>query len=77
MANALMIAFGKAKKGHGAGDGDEPAGSSDEGEGSHEDVATSDEETKAFSELKAALKSGDDETGAMALKNFIQICKGY
>jgi len=70
MANALIIAFGKAKKGqHSEPDGDE--------EGSDEGTGASEEEVAAFRELKAALKGDDDETGALALKNFISVCKGY
>lgn len=36
----------------------------------------SDEEVAAFSELQAALDSGDAHTGALALKNFMKEC-GY
>lgn len=69
-ANALMIAFGK-----GGPKGKDDAGDGDEQE--HEDVGASDDEVAAFRELKAALNGGDDETGALALKNFIAACKGY
>jgi len=36
----------------------------------------SEEEVSAFTELQAALESGDAATGAMALKNFLSEC-GY
>lgn len=37
----------------------------------------SEEEVSAFSELQAAMKSGDPRMGAQALKNFIKECGGY
>lgn len=72
-ANAIMIALGKAKPDHGEPDGDEGD------EESSDDMTPSEEEVSAYKELKDALKADDDETGAMALKNFIHACmeKGY
>lgn len=40
-----------------------------------DDTAPSKEEVAAFSELLAAVKSGDASTGALALKNFLKECE--
>lgn len=50
----------------------EPASPHEDGE-----ADMSEEEFKAAMDVKAAMSSGDDEDFAVALKNFIEICKGY
>lgn len=75
--NAIMIALGKAKPDRSSSDKESDDDMADDE--SSEDLAPSDEETSAYKEFRDALKSDDDETGAMALKNFIHACmeKGY
>lgn len=61
----------------GGGSGEEP----DEDEmGSKEpdaDDSASPDEVALFTEMKGAIKSGDDASGAASLKAFIKSCMGY
>jgi hypothetical protein len=71
--NAILLAFGKGK-GEGASKDDDSEPDMDDDD---ESAEASKEEAAAFSEFKAALNGGDDAEGALALKNFISVCKGY
>lgn len=70
MANAIMIALGKAKK---KGD-EEPADDAGSDEGDSEDIAVDEDEVAA---AKAVRSAKSDDEYAKALKAFIQICGGY
>lgn len=74
MANAIMIALGKAGKGKSK---DEPSSPDLEGHDDGEEGHADDDEIEAAKEFKDAMKNGDDETLAIAFKNFMSICKGY
>ena len=65
----LAIMFGKGK--HADMDHENDGGGSDD------EPEISKEEVSAYRDLVSAMKSGDDEAGAMALKNFLAVCGGY
>lgn len=48
-----------------------------EGDEKSSEAELSQDELDKAAAVREALKSGDDETFALALKNFVSVCEGY